>query len=1101
MKFSILPGRFLKWSLLFIILILAGFSSIYSSTEGIDPGNLHFRYLTLENGLPNNKVNAVTMDKDGFMWFGTNESICRYDGFILKNYALDHLTGSQTRTPQISVLLTDSKGNLLIGSYTLFRYNYKSDRVEKCDSTLGIEPMGRVYSLLEGKNGQIWLGCERGLFSYNTETDSITAYPYKGKNELSIMSLLEEDGKLWCGTKKDGLLVLDIRSKDFSSIEKFRLTKEVKDQVNCLYKDKNNVIWAGTQDNGIFKFNLTDSSLIHIIPVPSNNLSYRIRKIVNDKYGNIWIGCRLGILLQKAGTDSLISVKQVDPLTSKSMSNSVYDVFIDHNEIMWLGTFSYGVCYTDFKRKPFYLYSLSDEETGISAKMINCFSSGDNDNLWIGTEENGLFSYNRLTKKFSQFMPGTKNKNSFSGVNVKSIATGSDGNIWVGFYSEGLDYLDVKTGEITHYRTGNEPQSSVISNSIRALLLDEEENLWIGTNKGVDLLKKGSKTFQHLNLDIDVLTLYEDTKNQIWVGSSGDGLYKLNRESMVFEKIYSQYFTTTIKAIHVDYQNNLWIGTNKGLYFIDIKTDSLLYFGIEKGFPSVIILDIMEDNSQNLWLSTGAGLVKCEGAVKNPQSFITKQFTLQDGLQGVQFRESASLKNNKGELFFGGIHGFNIFFPDSIKSNPYPPVLAFTDLKIFNETVEIGTKIRGKIVLKEAINQTNQLTLSYLHSLVTIEFAALHYSNPENNRYKYKLTPLEKDWNYSTGIRNFATYSNLRGGDYSFIVEAANCDGLWNPEPLILKIKVIPPFWETWWFIGIIFFILSASAIGYYFYRISLLKRYNTELEKKVEDRTYKLQESYDQVVEKQNFIEEQSKVLIQQKDKLLELNSTKDKFFSIIAHDLRSPFQSLLGFSELLLIEMKETDNAEQKSYAQAIYNSSNNILSLVENLLTWSRTQTNKISLDPREINISEVIENIISLLKPTFDQKHITVEKIFTSVKKGYADLNMVEMVVRNLISNAIKFTPDNGKIIISLTEYKNELQIEIRDNGVGISPEDQKKLFRIDSNYSREGTNGERGTGLGLIICKEFIEKNNGTIRVESKYGEGSSFFITIPGSMG
>jgi signal transduction histidine kinase len=257
------------------------------------------------------------------------------------------------------------------------------------------------------------------------------------------------------------------------------------------------------------------------------------------------------------------------------------------------------------------------------------------------------------------------------------------------------------------------------------------------------------------------------------------------------------------------------------------------------------------------------------------------------------------------------------------------------------------------------------------------------------------------------------------------------------------------------------------------------------------------LKESLDQVLEKQKFIEEQTKVLKQQKDQLQELNSTKDKFFSIIAHDLRSPFQSLLGLSEMLLGEINQNTSAEEKSYVKAIYDSSHNIFALVENLLTWSRMQTNKLTLVPEQIYVSSIIENITSLLQPNLVQKHITVETELKTAKSGYADKNMVEMVIRNLVSNAIKFTSENGKIHISLTDNMNNLQIEIHDNGIGISNDDQEKLFRIDSNYSTKGTNGESGTGLGLIICKEFIERNNGTIWIKSHPGEGSSFFFTIP----
>lgn len=1085
------------WIFCFAVFAFTVFPAVISSAQVVDPSNLLFEYLTLENGLPNNKVNAVTMDKDGFMWFGTNDGVCRYDGFNIKNYPLDQLSGNQARTPQISILKTDSRGNLLIGSYSLFRYDYISDKIVRCDTTEGEGPLGRVYAIEEGENGQIWIGSGKGLFTYDPVTDMITSYPYNNSSAFIILSILVDDGKLWLGTRNDGVLLFKINGKNFSKVEKFSLSKEIKNQVNCFYKDSKNTIWAGTQDNGIFKFSLKDSTLTHVFPDEERNLSNRIRKIINDRFGNIWVGSRLGIFLQKAGTDSLKQIKQPDPLTSKIRSNSIYDIFIDRNDIMWVGTFSFGVSYTDFKRKPFHRYSISDEKTFFSAKMINCFTDSDLENIWIGTEEDGLFLYNRRTLKFKQFKPDSKDKNSLAGANIKSIAREADGNLWIGYYAAGLDFLNTKTGKITHFKTDQNSHNSIASNSIGALALDDQENLFIGTDKGVDIRKNKSQTFQHLNLNKEVLNFFKDNKNQIWAGTSGNGIYLLKRDSMKFVKKYPEYFSSSIKAINVDSQSGLWVGTNKGLFYVDPRTDSLFYFGMNEGLPSNLILDILEDGKNNLWVSTGAGLIKCMSAVSDPHNFIIKQFNIHDGLQGVQFREYASYKNKNGDLYFGGNQGFNIFSPDSIKSNLSTPQLAFTQLKILNKNVEIGNKIMGKIVLEKAINQTKQLTLSYKQTPVSIEFAALHFSDPENNKYKFKLSPLEKEWNYTTGIRNFATYSNLSGGDYSLIVEAANNDGIWNSEPLVMNINVIPPFWKTWWFLCIMIFTLSASVLGYNYYRILLLRRYSSELEKKVDDRTRKLKESLDQILDKQIFIEEQSKILVQQKEQLQELNSTKDKLFSIIAHDLRSPFQALLGISEILLQETETSDKPDQKKYVHIIYDSSNHLFSLVENLLTWARTQTNKITFVPEKINVSAIIDNVVSLLKPNIIQKNITIEKQYKSEKPGYADKNMIEMVIRNLVSNAIKFTPDNGKITIFLKEIADGLQVEICDNGVGISITDQKRLFEIDSNITREGTNGEQGTGLGLIICKEFIEKNNGIIRVESKPGEGSSFFFTIP----
>jgi ligand-binding sensor domain-containing protein len=272
LKLRIVPGSLLTRLSLLLILGFSGSSQLFSSKQVIDHTNLLFRYLTLEDGLPNNKVNAVTMDKDGFMWFGTNDGICRYDGLKFKDYALDHLTGNQARTSQISVIKNDSRGNLLIGTYSLLRYNFTLDKIEPCDTAGNIEQTGRVFAIEEGKNGQIWIGSENGLFSYNTVSDSLEAYPFRDRKKISILSLLFDDGKIWAGTRNNGLLVFDIQNKTFSSVARFAVSTDLKDQINCLFKDKKNTLWAGTQDDGIFKFSLTDSSLIHVYPDLRNNL-------------------------------------------------------------------------------------------------------------------------------------------------------------------------------------------------------------------------------------------------------------------------------------------------------------------------------------------------------------------------------------------------------------------------------------------------------------------------------------------------------------------------------------------------------------------------------------------------------------------------------------------------------------------------------------------------------------------------------------------------------------------------------------------------------------------------------------------------------------
>jgi ligand-binding sensor domain-containing protein/signal transduction histidine kinase len=1080
---------------------------------------LKFKSITIDEGLTNNKVNAISKDKYGFIWFATNDGVCRFDGLNIRPYYLDPLNAQNTNTNHINTLYTDINGDLWIGAFSLFKYDYQTDSLRHYsprDSTLAL---GRIRSIVNDDKGTLWIGTTNGLFSYFPGKDSVVYHRYMNKEKFEILTILPDNNRLWIGTDKYGLLVFHLDDCKFSAFNLMDGMQEDQNSILCLFKDGNGMLWAGTNSNGILQFNIHDSTFARIIPDRQLDISQRVRKIISDDRGNIWIGTRAGLFVKFPGATTLYHYAHTNHKTSKISDNSIYDIYIDNNKIMWFGTYAGGVNYTDLLCKPIYNFS-KDGVIGesLSDNLLYGFCEDEKGNMYIGTNEGGLNYFEKNSGKFKWFMKEQGNPCSINSNNVKSIVREKSGNLWIAAYRGGVSCFDVKSECFTALSEISKSPGGLQSNNIYSLVLDKNENLWIASDKGIDLYQRDENIIKNIFTIDKVLILYQDHQNRIWAGVEDIGLFQYDDGIKTFIQQFGQYINFCVRTIHFDENDNIWIGGDNGLSFFGTKDSTFINYTQADGLPTNLIMGILEDDHKNLWVSTTAGLLKCVGIVEHPDSLQIRVLTVQDGLQNKHFLNYSYYKSSSGDLFFGGTKGFSMFHPDSIRDNPYMPQVAFTGLKIFNSTVKVGQKIKGKVVLEKTINQCNEITLSHKHRIFTIEFTALHYASPKDNHYKYMMYPFEKDWNYSDASRPFATYSNLPGGTYTFRLIAANSDDLWTGEPKELTIRILPPIWRTIWFYMFLLLVIISMVILYYYSRIKVIKKQKDKLELMVEKRTKTITEMNDilksQTIELQNInslLKEQKnqitkqaeqlkgkkEELLKQKEMLQNLNSMKDRFFSIIAHDLKGPFQGILGMTELLDKNYDQFSSQERKKYFNTIHNSSKNFYDLLENLLCWSRTQLNHISCQPSEFSLAEIIHRNRLLYEDSIVKKNITITEYYVSETMAFADQNMIDTVIRNLLSNAIKFTGYNGKIDIKISGNEDMKLISFRDTGIGMSREFQQNLFKIDKSITRQGTADEMGTGLGLIICKEFIEKNGGEIWVESEAGKGATFFFTLP----
>lgn len=1056
--------------------------------------NIHeqyrFKTITIDDGLPNNRVSVVTKGKDGFIWIATNDGISRFDGINLKNYQIVIGSEDDTYSQQATALLADSNGTLWFGAQHLLRYNYEADSIEECFQSGERKQPQRVRAFDEEKN-LIWIGARNGLFSCDYSGNHLIHYPDMPCNPLELWAIAVDKNGVWLGSRKNGLIYFNLADSSYIKVPLKNEYGELAKIILCLYLDKNNTLWVGTKQNGLFKVNTGTLSYTHHLPEKECR---RIRKITPDKEGNLWIGTINGLYVQYAGRNDFYKYAHTYHPISKLSHNSVFNIYIDNNDIMWLSTYAGGVNYTDMEKKEFIHFSIKEDDPYfLNDKIITGFVEGIDGKLYIGTDHGGLNIYNPKTGTFS-YVP--HDESLLSGTNIKCLTSGPDGNIWIGTYEGGIDYFNIWNHQITYFKANPEDTNSLQHNIIYSLLIDNHGDLWVGTRSGIDFIKNGSRNIEHKLSDEGTISLCQQGSKTIWAGINGVGIFAYDTAKSAFERRFSSIQINTITTLYEDTESKLWIGGQNGLAYFNLKDSSYHLFSKKDGLSSDFIIAILEDDKKNLWVSSTAGIIKCTHAVDDPSNISFRNYTWHDGLQSKQFWRNASYKGKDGRLYFGGINGFNMFYPDSIKDNMYSPQVAFTGLKIMANEVKINQKINGRIILNKNININRNITLTYKDKIFTIEFVALHYANAGQNQFKYRMYPFEKEWNTTDANSNFATYTDLPGGRYTFEVKAANSDNIWS-DPIKLNVQIIPPFWKTWLFrifAGILFLMILVSL---YYYRIKKVKKRNEKLEKLVNERTLEIESKNKQLQRRQNQIEKHKNELQEQKESLQELNSMKDKLFSIIAHDLKSPFQSVLGFSDMLNDRYESLQENQKKKYVQIINTSSHNIFNLLENLLTWAMTQTDGIPFKKERFRLVPIIEQNIDLLNENVKKKNINLSHNLKDDPVVHADLNMINTTFRNLLSNAIKFTYEGGQITICVENNHRMTKVSIKDNGVGIEEENLQSLFNLDRNETTKGTAGESGTGLGLILCHEFIKKNGGKIWVESIPGEGSTFYFTLP----
>ncbi len=879
---------FNTWFILFLMFVLP---SILIAQKP----KITFRQITQNNGLSQASVHKVYQDYRGFMWLGTEDGLNRYDGRSFKVYKNNNDDENSISYNHTNAIYEDKSKTLWIGTVGggLNKYNREKDnfirfRYDKKDSSSLSNDF--IYSIVQDEENCLWIGTDFGLNKLNPKTEKMTRI-YAGKasgwnlsgNKITV-TYIDNSGRLWVGTAGNGLNRLDPGSHKFIQYTSARSKRNTlsNNTVLSIMEDKSGLLWIGTE-SGLNTFDIKTNTFrqVKIVSGEGKNLNHiRVADMHQDKNGIIWIAADGSGLLRYDPKTKIFYQYTSDQNDPESLvDNHVYSIFEDTSGILWVGTSS-GLSRYDTAGKKFKHFRAKKNNPGsLNAKVVFSIFEDTNGIFWIGTYGGGLNRWDRQHNVFEHFMFDPANPQSVSSNKIRTIFRDHKGVLWVGT-ENGLNQFNYKTKKFRRFYHDPEHPGSLSSDFIRVIYEDLHGNLWIGTTDGLNLYLRDNDRFIHFKHDPAdstsisssyIYAITEDTYGEMWVGTI-HGLNKFDPDHGRFISFFAKrgdsqsLSNDEILSLYPAENGVLWIGTAGGLNRYDTSENSFSHFDEQDGMPNTLVFAVLGDAHGCIWLTTAKGISRFV-----PETKVFRNYDISDGLQNNEFNLGARCKSSSGEFLFGGINGFNVFYPDSIKDNPFIPPIVITDFQLFNKSVVVSDKEEGRHILTKSITETDTLILSYTDQVIAFQFASLHYSSPGKNQYAYILEGFEDRWNY-VGNRNFANYTNLPPGEYTFKVKGSNSDNIWNEHPASLVIIVTPPFWQTAWFRLLAVVILLSAVFSAYKIRTKNIRERNLELKRQVDERTRELQNTNDEL-----------KYEIKEREKVkLALDASEKRFRSI---------------------------------------------------------------------------------------------------------------------------------------------------------------------------------------------------------------------------
>ncbi|HQR45208.1 MAG TPA: two-component regulator propeller domain-containing protein [Thermoanaerobaculia bacterium] len=788
-----------------------------------------FERISLEQGLSQSVIESIVQDRKGFLWFATEDGLNRYDGYGFTVYRYQAGNPRSLSYNDIKTLHEDRAGLLWVGTFEggLNRFDpaagvftrYRNDPADP--SSLAANT---VRAILEDRAGNLWLGTQGGgLDRLDRATGRFAHLRFDPSDPSSlphddVRAILEDrSGTLWIGTYGGGLARYDREKGTFTRYRYDPADPQSlsHDLVTALFEDRRGTLWVGTYGGGVNAFDRsTGACRRYRAAGPGTLPNDLVRAIFEGDSGALWIATDGGGLARLEGDTGAVESWRTDALSPRSLSTDrVWSLLEDSSGILWIGTYGGGLNKLAVKRKKFaHVRSEPGNRSSINHNIVWSIREDRDGVLWIGTDAGGLNRLDRRTGKARFWLHDPRDPRSLSHDAVRVVFFDRSGTLWLGTNGGGVNRFDPATETFQRFRHDPADPGSLSHDEIRTIYEDRAGNLWIGTyGGGLERLDRRSGRFVHHRVESGnprslpsdfVRTILEDAAGTLWIGTNGGGLARRDPATGAFSSFRADpadpgsLSNDVVFVVHEDRAGALWVATfGGGLNRLDRATGRFTRFTEADGLASDSIYGLLEDETGRLWISTTRGL-----SCFDPRASSFHNYDVRDGLQSNEFNGGSFYRSARGEMFFGGINGFNSFFPAEIVLDRRPPRVAFTDLMLFNRSVRVGEAVHGRVILERPLAYTDAVTLSWREAVIAVEFAALHYAAPEKNQYAYLLEGFNQTWIPARADRRIATFTGLPPGHYVLRVRAANGDGIWNEDGATLRITVTPPVWATWWF-------------------------------------------------------------------------------------------------------------------------------------------------------------------------------------------------------------------------------------------------------------------------------------------------------------
>lgn len=1091
----------LKWilRLLSILLLVSGLTrNAFAQTE-----DYQFARYSTEKGLSHNQVNCFLKDRQGFVWIGTADGLNRFDGYSFKIFKHSPSDATSIEDHHISDLFEDPEGFIWIRTPKGFDvYDPKTESIDhdadRAARRLGI-PDANLTRIVRSKNGDYWISHNRlGLLKYLSAKKTVLRIRFSASDRAGkslIISDLNEDsnGNIWVVYTNGFLVRIDGRTYKPGYQSALLSDKNRENSVNHrVFVDVDGEPWVYTTKavKGIFYFDIRNHRLIEgntssqVLRL-SNNI---VSAVVSGPDGRPWIGTDHGGINIVDKKNNSVSVLAYNPNDPKAISqNSVMALYKDDSGMIWAGTFKRGFCNYHKNIFKFSFFRHLPSTTGsLPFDDVSVFVEDKKGNIWVGSNGGGLIYYDRSRNSFKQYKNIPGDLSSLSNNVIVSLFLDSRDVLWIGTYFGGLNRFDRQT--FKRYLHNPADSTSLIDDRVWEIFEDSQKRLWVGTlGNGLDLFDRQKNFFKHYkpntpnSISSDyVSAIMEDSDGNIWIGTAFgiDVLMKATGKFVHYQQDLTKrggLSSNAITAIMQDGFNNIWVGTLEGLNLFDRRTGQFKSFDARNGMPDNSVLSLVADIQQNLWLGTPKGLVNLRITKRKagvPQSISVRSYNEIDGLQGRSFNENAALMLRSGELVLGGANGFSIFSPDEIEEQTGNANVELTDFQIFNRSVRPGELLDDKLILEKSISHTDKVELRHSQNVFTIEFAALNFLHADKNHYLYTLEGFNDQWFEADNNTRKVTYTNLDAGRYTFKVKMRN--GNLATKERLLAIEILPPFWKTpiAYILYVLVIITSLAAA-----RLILLER------------------------ARMRFRMEQERREAQQ---LHELDLMKIKFFTNVSHEFRTPLTLMLTPLENLLRSIQADESVHKQ--LSLVHRNAKRLFNLVTQLLDFKKLEVEEAEFRPEKGDIVQFVREIAHTFSDLSERRHISYT-FRSEVESRFSDFDQDKLsrIMYNLLSNAFKFTPENGQVTVTTRirydKQVEEFEIRVADSGIGIPPEAQGKVFERFYQHAMPDHIVNQGSGIGLSITSEYVKMHGGAIRVESEEGKGSTFVVTIPLTFG